>query len=108
MNQIAICVHLRSSAVAKNLTSNSSKHRLSRRFQRISRIRQSRREGLLRVHENASSIASGHPRNRAARIRARPREIQTFDRRFVISQLRQRAEKYHPIQRHVNVVIISL
>ena len=104
---MVIYVYLRTSAVQKTLLLITPKHRLSRRFQRISRIRQSLRDRLLRVHENASGIASRHPRNRAARMRARPGEEQTVDRRFVIRQLRQRTEKYHLIQRHVNVVIIS-
>ena len=81
-----ICVHLRLLKILLLLI--TPKYRLTLRFQRISRICESLREGLLRVHENASRIASRHPRNRAARMRSRPREEQTVDRRFVIRQLR--------------------
>src|SRR4028119_570151 len=80
-----ICVHLR---LLKILLLITPKYRLTLRLQSISRICQSLREWLLRVHENASRIASRHPRNRAARMGPRPGEEQIVDRRFVIRQLR--------------------
>src|SRR4028119_103545 len=66
-----ICVHLR---LLKILLLITPKYRLTLGFQRISRICQSLRKWLLRVHENASRIASRHPRNRAAWMSPRDRK----------------------------------